>query len=203
MKTVDARGELCPKPLIMAKNALGEIEKNDSLKILIDNEMSMKNVRRYLEDNGMSVDIRQSGKVYEFLVNKTGEITDTPAEDYCRVDTDLPVTGNYVIAIQKDKMGAGSDELGDILMKAFINTLPEADKQPGKLVFVNSGITFALKDSPVLKTLKRMEQDGVGIYVCGTCLDYFNKKDELGVGVVSNMYEIVEALTSAAKVVYP
>lgn len=171
------------------------------MKILIDNDMSLKNVKRFLEDNGMHVDIRQSGNVYELFVNKKGEMDDSPVEDYCEVAK--PHSGNYVIAVQKDKMGAGADELGEILMKAFINTLPEAEQQPGELIFLNSGIHFTLHDSPVLDALKRLEQKGVSIFVCGTCLDYYNKKEDLAVGIVSNMYEIIECLSRAGKVIYP
>ncbi len=100
-------------------------------------------------------------------------------------------------------MGDGAEELGTILIKAFINTLPEMDLKPKKLIFLNSGIYLAVKDSPVLDTLKKLEQSGIEIISCGTCLDYYKKKEELGVGSVSNMYVILESLSKASKVIYP
>ncbi|MDY0255531.1 MAG: sulfurtransferase TusA family protein, partial [Tenuifilaceae bacterium] len=58
MRTVDAKGELCPKPLIMTKKALGEMGDNETLEVLIDNETSMKNVTRFLTDNGFIPSVR-------------------------------------------------------------------------------------------------------------------------------------------------
>ena len=144
MRTIDAKGELCPKPLIMTKKALGEIGDNEPLEILIDNETSMKNVIRFLADNGFNPSVRNEGKVFHVLVSKTGEMPENaPLEDYCEIN--LPQKSNYVVAFQRDKLGDGADELGKILIKAFINTLPEVTNQPKSLVFLNAGIFLALK----------------------------------------------------------
>jgi selenium metabolism protein YedF len=112
-------------------------------------------------------------------------------------------TNNYVVAIQRNRLGDGDEELGKILIKAFINTLPENSVKPKTMVFLNSGIFLALKDSPVLDALKKLEECGVEILSCGTCLNFYNKKEELGAGKVSNMYEIVDRLSHAGNVLYP
>jgi selenium metabolism protein YedF len=202
MRTVDAKGELCPKPLIMTKKALGEMGDNETLEVLIDNETSMKNVTRFLTDNGFTPSVRSDGNVFHVLVNKTGEMPESaPVEDYCEID--LPQKSNYVVAFQRDKLGDGAEELGKILIKAFINTLPEATNQPKSLVFLNAGIFLALNNSPVIESLVKLENSGVKIFVCGTCLDYYGEKPNVGVGIVSNMYDILEQLSSAGSVVYP
>lgn len=202
MRTVDAKGELCPKPLIMTKKALGEMGDNETLEVLIDNETSMKNVTRFLTDNGFTPSVRSEGDVFHVLVNKTGEMPESaPVEDYCEID--LPQKSNYVVAFQRDKLGDGAEELGKILIKAFINTLPEATNQPKSLVFLNAGIFLALNNSPVIESLVKLENSGVKIFVCGTCLDYYGEKPNVGVGIVSNMYDILEQLSSAGSVVYP
>ncbi|MBE0661704.1 MAG: sulfurtransferase-like selenium metabolism protein YedF [Bacteroidales bacterium] len=202
MKTVDAQGKMCPMPLIMTKKALSEISENETLEILIDNETSVKNVSRFLEEHNMSISTEKQGKVFRLKVSKTGVILEeTKAEDYCK--TPMPVSSDYVIAIQKNKLGQGNDELGELLIKGFINTLPEIDNRPKSLVFMNSGIFLALKDSLVIDSLLKLEKEGVKILVCGTCLDYYKKKEELGVGIVSNMYDILNILSNAAKVLYP
>lgn len=202
MKTVDAQGKMCPMPLIMTKKALSEISENETLEILIDNETSVKNVSRFLEEHNMSISTEKQGKVFRLKVSKTGVIPEeTQAENYC--DTPNPVSSDYVIAIQKNKLGQGNDELGELLIKGFINTLPEIENKPETLVFLNSGIFLALKGSPVFDSLSRLEKEGTKILVCGTCLDYYKKKEELGVGIVSNMYDILNILSNAAKVLYP
>lgn len=202
MKTIDAKGKLCPTPLIMTKKALGEIPGEESLEILIDNETSMKNVTRFLEDNGMKVLTKKEGNVFHLFVNKTGVIPESAkVEDYCEVD--LPKTSNLVIAIQRNRLGDGAEELGTLLIKAFINTLPEVTVKPKALVFLNSGIFLAIKESPVLEALKKLEENKTEILVCGTCLDYYQKKTELAVGRISNMYDILERLSQASHVIYP
>jgi len=202
MRTVDAKGELCPKPLIMTKKALGEMGDNETLEVLIDNETSMKNVTRFLTDNGFTPSVRSEGNVFHVRVNKTGEMPESaPVEEYCEIN--LPQKSNYVVAFQRDRLGDGAEELGKILIKAFINTLPEATNQPKSLVFLNAGIFLALKNSPVIDSLTKLERSGVKIFVCGTCLDYYGEKPNIGVGIVSNMYDILEQLSSAGSVVYP
>jgi len=202
MKIVDAKGKLCPLPLIMTKKALVEIKENETLKVIIDNEISMKNVTHFLEDNGLKASIEKKGDIYELTVNKTGNIPESvKAEDYCSVE-DVK-SGNFVVALLKNRLGEGSNELGEFLIKGFINTLPEATIKPRTIIFMNSGIELALKDSPVLESLKKLEQMGIELLSCGACLDFFKKKDELAVGRVSNMYEIIERLSQTGKIIYP
>lgn len=202
MKIVDAKGKLCPLPLIMTKKALSEINENETLQVLIDNDISVKNVTRFLEDNGLKANVVKKGEVYELTVNKTGNIPESvKAEDYCSVEDAR--SGNFIVALLKNRLGEGSEELGEFLIKGFVNTLPEATIKPRTIVFMNSGIYLALKDSPVLESLRKLEQMGVELLACGACLDFFKKKDELAVGRISNMYEIIERLTQTGKVIYP
>jgi hypothetical protein len=46
-----------------------------------------------------------------------------------------------------------------------------------------------------------LEADGIEMLVCGTCLGFFELKEKLAVGQVSNMYSIAEAMLGASKVV--
>ena len=54
--------------------------------------------------------------------------------------------------------------------------------------------------SEVLDALELLEKDGVQIFSCGTCLEYYGIKDELRVGAVTNMYDTVDSMLSASKV---
>lgn len=112
-------------------------------------------------------------------------------------------SNHYAVAFQRDHLGEGDAELGKLLIKSFINTLAETPCRPSVVVFLNAGIFLALNDSPVLEALKKLEQAGVKLLSCGTCLNYFDKKESLGVGEVSNMIDIVAALSQAHHVLYP
>lgn len=202
MKTIDARGKTCPLPLILTKKAITEAAPEETLEILVDNEISMKNVSRFLEDNGMKTNIESKGSVYHIYVNKTGDIPESShVEDYC--ETGLTPQTGYAMVFKQNKVGHGADDLGAILMSAFINTLPEIALKPNWLIFLNTSIHLTLKDSSVLESLQKLEKKGVEILVCGTCLNYFGKKDELAVGKISNMYDILDCMSRAGKVIHP
>jgi selenium metabolism protein YedF len=201
MRTIDARGKTCPVPLIMTKKGLAEAAPDETLVILLDNETSCGNVTRFLEDHAMVVHTQKEGLNITLTVHKTGTIPEqTNPASWC---TPSPAGIGYMIAIQQNGMGQGDDDLGKLLIKGFINTLPDIDLKPQTLVFLNSGIFLALNDSPVVDALTKLEQTGVKILVCGTCLDFFQRKNELAVGVVSNMYDILEAMSKTGKVIYP
>jgi selenium metabolism protein YedF len=172
------------------------------LQVLVDNETSLKNVSRFLQDHGLKIQVNSHKDFYEILVVKKGTSFETSdIAEYC--DKGSKNTDHFVIVIQTDHLGEGPEELGKILMKGFINTLPETEHCPSSILFMNSGIHLALKDSPVINALQKMEEKNTEILVCGTCLDYFSKKEELGVGRVSNIFEIMEKMFAAEKVVYP
>lgn len=200
MKTLDATGLKCPMPLIETKKALKEINKDEALRIIIDNETSVKNVEHFLTDNGMDISKTEKNGIYEIVVNKQeGDLEEVQAEAYCAPAA--PVGESYLILFAKDRLGEGSEELGNVLVGGFLNTLNERDVLPDKIIFMNSGINLVLNDSPALPLLKELADKKVDLVSCGTCLDYFGKMDELAVGRVSNMYEILESMLSVQKVI--
>ena len=199
MKTIDVKGKQCPMPLIETKKALKEVADSESLKILIDNPTSAKNVTHFLSDNGIEFTEHKAGEVIELVVNSKGkDLEDTDETAYCSTDPGRP--SNYVVLMAKDRIGEGSEELGEALAGAMINTLKSMDPLPDKIIFMNAGINLVVSGSLVLENLRELADNGVDLVVCGTCLDYFGKMDELKVGRVSNMLDILESIKSADKV---
>ena len=86
-------------------------------------------------------------------------------------------------------------------MRAFIHTLTEVDSPPSKILLFNSGVKLSVKGSDVLEDLQELEKRGIEILVCGTCLQFFELKEQVAVGEVSNMYTIAETLLSASKTI--
>ncbi len=106
-----------------------------------------------------------------------------------------------LIVISSDKFGDGGEELGLNLMKNFIYSQREADLKPEAMIFINNGIKLTIKESPVLDHLQALIEDGVEIWTCGACLDYYDNQDDLAVGEVTNMYSVVEMINAAKSVV--
>lgn len=98
-------------------------------------------------------------------------------------------------------MGRGDDDLGTILIRAFLRTLNEVEPLPATMIFINAGVKLTVDGSPVLEDLQALEQRGVNILACGTCLGHFELKEKAAIGEISNMYTIVETLLEAGKVV--
>ncbi|MBC7344386.1 MAG: sulfurtransferase-like selenium metabolism protein YedF, partial [Clostridia bacterium] len=72
---------------------------------------------------------------------------------------------------------------------------------PRAVIFLNTGVKLSSEGSPIISSLVRLEQRGTEILSCGTCLDYYGLKDKLCVGRVTNIYDVVEFVTTASKVV--
>jgi intracellular sulfur oxidation DsrE/DsrF family protein len=86
-------------------------------------------------------------------------------------------------------------------MKSFLSTLAALEARPGAVVFYNSAVRLLAPGSECLEALRALEESGVALLACVTCLDFYQLRERLAVGRVSNMYEISQRLMGAAKVV--
>ncbi|MEI6856084.1 sulfurtransferase-like selenium metabolism protein YedF [Psychrilyobacter sp.] len=197
MIKIDAMGLACPLPVIHTKKALKNIEENGHVETMVDNVSSMENLLKMAKEMGLE---SNSEKVeehkYKVVIIK-GEGGTTI------VSNDAASNDKMVIAISSDKMGEGIDELGDVLMKGFIYTLTEMDLMPTTVLLYNGGAKLTVEGAPTLEDFKTLEEMGVEILTCGTCLNYYNLGDKLAVGEVTNMYTIMERLQSADKLIRP
>lgn len=198
MIEIDARGENCPKPVIMTKKAIEGIEPGEGIVTIVDNEMAKENVSKLLKS--MGIDFKVDQKEGDYYIT-AGIVESEIAGAEAKKDPDESVSKNTVIMFDKDKMGHGNDELGTVLIKGFIYTLTELEELPSALLFVNSGIKLTTTGSAVIEDIKQLEARGVEILSCGTCLDYYGLQDGLEVGGVTNMYTIVERLMGASNTI--
>ena len=183
--TVDVRGSLCPKPVIETKK-VSDANPSAIITTVVDNEVSRDNVEKFGKSRGYGVDIRQDGK--DFYLTMTPNTN--PVAEICK-----PMSyGNRVILMTKDHLGEGSEELGRNLMKTFWVCMLEADVKPSKIYFINSSVKMVVNDSVHLENIKKLADLGVEIAACGICLDYYGVKEELGVGSITNMYAITDAI---------
>ena len=191
-KKLNCMGMACPLPVVEAKKAIDEME-DGLLEIEVDNETCVQNLRRLAAKYDFTV-ASESISDKEFLVKmevKKDHVLKGKQEDSCTV------------VFSSDKMGEGDEELGKNLMKSFVFALSNVDPLPTAMVFYNRGAFLTSEDSPVLADLKNLEKAGVKIMTCGLCADYYKIKEKLGVGVISNMYEIVETEMQSDKIIKP
>lgn len=195
MKEIDARGLECPKPVILTKNELDKIEEG-KVKTTVDNEVARENLIKLATSINANYEVESlEGGLFTVTIEKKSIEAENTTKKMVEVDE------NFVIAIQSEHMGRGDDKLAKILIKSFIYTVRETKPYPNTMVFFNSGVKLTVEGSEVLDDLKALEEAGVEIISCGTCLDYFNLKDKLSVGNISNMYTIYEKIRNSTNVV--
>lgn len=196
MKIVDARGKLCPQPVIMTKKEAdaGELE----ITVIVDNETAKSNVLKFGAKLNYSTSTEDKGDgIYVYLEKSNCEecnVIIAQAKDGDQNDFKTVKKG---FVFGSDKLGNGSDDLGKMLMKSFIYAISEKKPYPYFLIFLNSGVKLTTAGSESLEDLKKLEEAGVKIVSCGTCLDFFEIKDKLEVGTISNMYDIVDTIAES------
>ena len=211
MITVNAMGDICPIPVVKTKKVMDALTGPDQIEVLVDNETAMRNVMKLAKNSGAQAEQEQLGeKEYRVLITvgeegeKSGAFGTAPAgADDLKDSQPCPTCIGTVVAVGSDRMGDGSDELGHILMKSFLFAVTQLDILPDKILFYNGGAKLTIEGSESLDDLKSLEDNGVEIMTCGTCLDYYGIKDKLAVGSVTNMYSIVEILQGAMSVLRP
>lgn len=195
-KNIDARGLMCPQPVILTKRALAE-QNTDKVTTLVDNRTAMNNLKAFAESKGYQTAIKECGNEFQIMIIKNA--CGCELMDFSKKETD----NNTVILINSDGFGTGDPEFSSTLMRNFIFSLGEVSPKPQTMLFINSGVNFTIQGSPVLDTLHKLEQQGTEILSCGSCLDFYELKDKLDCGIVTNMYTIAEKLMSADKIIKP
>ncbi len=193
-KTVDARGQACPQPVLLTRTALQE---SDAVLTIVDNDTARQNVTRMAEKAGCVVQVEQRADGIYLNISK-GSAAAQPA---FAAPISAPASGPLVLVIPSDTMGRGDDELGQILIRGFFHALGQTTPQPDTIVFFNSGVKLVVEGSPVLEDLQALCGQGIELLACGTCLGHYGLKDKVKVGDVSNMYTIADTLLRAGKVV--
>lgn len=114
----------------------------------------------------------------------------------------LTTTSGLVLFIGSDVVGRGEDyQLGSLLMQKLLHTISGHRFKPATVVLMNNGVKLVTQDSLVLGELTHLENQGVDILACGTCLSRFQLTEKVAVGQVSNMSDITDAMLKAAKVI--
>lgn len=191
MVKVDAIGQVCPVPIIMTKNALKDIEEGQ-VEVSVDNRISLENLQKMSKEMGYDYTVEESGDIFKIVINKMRESVELRESEE-----------NTVVVIDSLHMGKGDVELGRILMKGFIYTLSEMEELPKTILFYNEGVKHAIEGAESLQDLKSLEERGVEILSCGTCLNFYGITEKLRVGSVTNMYTILERQMKATRVIKP
>ncbi|MEO0081068.1 MAG: sulfurtransferase-like selenium metabolism protein YedF [candidate division WOR-3 bacterium] len=195
---LDVRGLVCPEPVLRTRKAL-ETAGNRPVVVITDSPESRDNIVRFAQKAGYTVSAseREPG-IYSISIRKL--VVSKPGTQPEATNNSVISPSGPVLLLGSDELGRGNEELGRLLMTLFLRTLTELPTKPSSILLANNGVKLALEGSEPLASLKTLEQQGVVIRVCGTCLDFFGVKDRVRVGTVSNMYELAETLLTGDRV---
>ncbi|MDT2769236.1 sulfurtransferase-like selenium metabolism protein YedF [Enterococcus pseudoavium] len=196
MFKIDALGQACPLPVIETKKALRE---HEVVETLVDNEIATQNLKKMVEQLGYIYQMDQDAPNHYTVVISKGNADLT--EEAPEVVEPVATTDDYIVVVDTNVMGRGSDELGKNLLKGFIYSLTEQDVLPEKVIFYNGGVQLVVAESDSLEDLAGLAEQGVEIYACGACLNFYDLTP--AVGEITNMYRIVEMLRQAPRIVKP
>jgi len=229
---LDERGKQCPLPVIEAKKALEKAEPGSVVEVVVDNEIAVQNLKKLALHKGLD-SLSEKVSEREFLVKiwagvkekaeqvrenaeqakeraeqaresaeQEKENAEQAEKESIKCALDCREKG-LVLVLASDEMGQGDAVLGRLLMKGFVYAVTQQDKLPETVLLFNGGAKMSCQGSDSLEDLKELEAQGVEILTCGTCLNHYGIAEKLLVGNVTNMYEIVEKMTVAKKIVRP
>jgi selenium metabolism protein YedF len=210
VREIDVRSLACPGPVLKLRELLDAGERQ--LRFHVADQLSRSNVTRFAASRGAEVvvDDPGDGSFVLTIMAGTGAAraqADEAALLACDVTADQAVaTGArrpQVVQVTGATMGAGDDELGALLLRSFLKTQAQLERRPDTIIFYNRGVTLCCEGSPLLDDLRALEDAGVEIIACGTCLNFFELVDRLAVGRVTDMLEIAGRLAGAGSIVRP
>ena len=198
---VNAIGDNCPIPVVKAKKAIDALTESAIVEISVDNEIAVQNVTKMVNQKNLESICEKISDNHFVIKVQCGEVIESEVTE--EVKLSVAKEEKMVVVLSSDKMGEGDEELGKVLIKGFIYAITQLDKYPKAVLLYNSGVKLSSEGSDSIEDLKLLEENGVEILSCGTCLNFYNLQDKLKVGQVTNMYSIVEALAGATNIIRP
>jgi len=192
MEIIDARGLECPKPIILAENALSRIQEG-TLTIIVDNESAAANLQKYADRFSYYCEIEQEENYWKVTIVKGYT---------CQISTiEKQIKKNLLVIISSDTIGK-DETLGRILMKSFFETIIVTGQIPQMIFLMNTAVKLSTVDEEFIPILKKIEEMGTEIFTCGTCLKYYNLENNLKVGFRGTTNHFVEGLFDFNKTVW-
>ncbi len=199
MKVVDAKGLPCPQPVIKTKEALEEIQEGEQISVIVDNEVALQNIQKFLSTQGhklISTDLKEGE--YHLVIEKGGGPIVQEYEITCPTES---TKEKLLLIVASDHIGEDV-ELGKILLKGFFETMLVHNLIPDRIFFMNTGVKLTTLEETFIPLLKELERRGAEIFSCGTCLKYYKLEDKLQVGYSGGTDTYLEALFSYQKTLF-
>jgi selenium metabolism protein YedF len=189
---INAKGKACPEPVLMTKAALDRITEG-VLTVIVDNSASAVNVKNFSEAQGCCCEIKEENGDYKIEVVK-GYACSTAQEAKAE-------KLNVVLHISGESMGSEDLVLGKLLMQGFVCNLKNITVKPVTVILVNTSVKMLTDNETTIAAFKELEEAGIEILACGTCLNHFGLTDSLKAGKIADAHTVMEKMFSAERLV--
>jgi len=163
---------------------------------VLDSEGKAGAVADMAKERNLKVKVQKNHPDFYVHIDKIEE-----EEDLTRLSPELGSEFQQVFVVSSAFLGRGDDELGRLLMEDFLRELSHSEVVPQSVVFINSGVKLLCEESNVLQELMYLEKRKVGVFACEKSLDKYGLRQKLCVGTPIKIYNLVNYLASANKVV--
>jgi len=198
---IDARGMSCPKPVLLAEDALAGIIEG-IVEVLVDNEASVKNIMRFASKNSFYSENSQEDGYWKVRIVKGYPCEVQPAFPVQEKGKGLKEPADDILLIIGSDTLGKDEVLGKILMKGFFETMKVTKEIPHTIFFLNAAVKLTTLDEEMIPLLRDIEKMGVEIFSCGTCLKHYNLEKSLMIGYRGTTNHIVEGIKNFKKTVW-
>lgn len=108
---------------------------------------------------------------------------------------------NTLLQVTQDTLGNRDEILGRKLIYNYFKQRLQENRLPSVICFYNTGVKLLTSDDEVTAVLQEIEQKGVKLLACKTCMDYFELGQQMKVGIVGSMVDIITLQDNADKII--
>lgn len=110
---------------------------------------------------------------------------------------------DVLVVLNSSRFGQGNPQLGERLMKSFLNSLVSNSTRPTAILLYNSAVVLASEESAVLEDLQTLEKEGIEVLVNEESLSFYNLDTVLKAGKSCPLSEMSEKMMNADLIVKP
>lgn len=105
------------------------------------------------------------------------------------------------VVVNHNGMGQSDTALTHKLAANYFRLLGQNDLLPTSICFYADGVKLLVKGSPVIAHLQTLQNKGVVLLACKTCLDFHGLLDQVVIGDVGSMEDIIDAQWNVERVI--
>ncbi len=109
-----------------------------------------------------------------------------------------------VILVTRNGLGStrpADEDFGLLMLEKLFHTLEKEPEKPRAICFYTEGVRAVCQGSPHVLGLQLLQGMGVRILSCQTCLMRYGLMDQVAVGEIGGLTDVVRALDAAQKVI--